>query len=503
VTRRERLAVGAAFAGLAVAAVLWSLDGLSTQDEAWFLQVTNRVAGGEALYRDVFYGATPLAVWAAVPLVWLLGAQVLWIKALVVACFVGELALLAVAARRLGAGALELVLLGAALLVWSPPYDIGLYQPLATLLLLACLVAALAWRDDPGRTRALVLAGALAGLAFCAKQNVGAYAALALAAAVVLAGPAGRRLRALGLAAASFAGAVVLALVPVAATGGLPKLWEYGFAAKGAYTDRGAISYRLGVDLQLSLVRRPVDGLVDAGNAVVHAYDLVLYALVPAALAALVVAWARSRGEERGRVLVVGLFAVAAAAAIFPRADTAHLSFVFPVLLLAGWYAARLLVDAPGLRVAAAVVLVALAPVVVARAAWPPLQLAQGDTGFSGLPNARGVLVEPAVEEEIEAAAARLRAATGPVFLGTPEAGILYLTSGLENPTPYDFPVATALGRHGEAALAAAVEGGRFETVCVDFGLEGPLVPDRLAAAIDRTLEPGDDLGVCRLYVRG
>jgi hypothetical protein len=37
----------------------------------------------------------------------------------------------------------------------------------------------------------------------------------------------------------------------------------------------------------------------------------------------------------------------------------------------------------------------------------------------------------------------------------------------------------------------------------VDFGLEGPLVPDRLAAAIEETLEPGDDLGVCRLYVRG
>lgn len=502
-TRRERVAAAAAFAGFAVAAVLWSLDGLGTQDESWFLQVTNRVAVGESLYRDVFYGAAPLAVWTAVPAVWLLGAQILWIKALVIGCFVGELLLLWAIGRRLGAGAWELVVLGAALLVWSPPYDIGLYQPLATLLLLACLAAILAWASEGG-ARPLVLAGALAGLAFAAKQNVGVYAALALGGAVLLAGPAGRRLRSLALAAGSFAGAVLVVLVPVAATGGLPKLWEYGFATKGSYTDRGAISYRLGTDLQLSLVRRPVDGLVDAGNAVVHAYDLVLYALVPAVLVALVAAWFRARNEDRVRVAVIGLFSLAAAAAIVPRADTAHLSFVFPVLLVGGWYAARVLAGPRprGLRLAAALVLVVLAPVVLARAAWPPLQLARGDTRLSGLPHARGVFVEPAVEDELARAAARLEREPRPLFLATPEAGILYLTAELENPTPYDFPVATALGRHGEDELAADVERGRFAAVCVDFGLEAPLVPDRLAAAIERTLEPGEDLGPCRVYRR-
>jgi hypothetical protein len=422
----------------------------------------------------------------------------------VAACFAGEVLLLAVVARRLGATAWEIVVLWAALLVWSPPYDIGLYQPLATLLLLACLAATLAWRDEPGRTRALLVAGALAGLTFAAKQNVGVYAAVALGAAVLLAGPAGRRLRALGLAAGAFAGTVLVVLVPVAATGGLPKLWEYGFTAKGSYTDRGAISYGRGFDLQLYLVRRPVDGLVDAGNAVVHAYDLVLYVLAPLAVAALAAAWVRARGEERARVAVVGLFALAAAAAIFPRADTAHLSFVFPVLLVGGWYAAHVLAGGRESRLplVAAVLLVALAPVVVARAAWPPLQLAKGNTRVSGLPHARGILVEPAVEDELEAAAARLAREPRPLFLGTPEAGILYLVSGVENPTPYDFPVATAFGRHGEEELAADVEAGRFAAVCADFGLEGPLVPARLAAAIEGSLEPGDDLGPCRLYRR-
>jgi hypothetical protein len=490
----------APFATLVVGAALWSFGGLELQDEMWFLQVTDRVAGGESLYRDVAYGATPLAVYLPLPFVWLLGAQILWMKALVVSCFAASLLLLGSIGRRLGATNLELAAAGAALLVWAPPFRAALYQPLATVFLLACLGATLAWLDSHS-TRTLALAGALAGLAFATKQNVGVFAAGAVLVSVLLTG-AGERIRATALAAVAFGGAIVLALVPVVATGGLGGLWDYGFAHKDQYVERGSISYLEGIHRQWELVRQPADGVVDLASGVVHAYELVAYFLVPAVLIALAVAWSRSRGEERMRVAVVAAFTLAAAASIFPRVDVSHMSFAFPVILVGGLYAINALVPPAHLRTVAVVALVVLAPVVAARALWPVAQLAQGTTRFSELPHTRGVLVEPSVETEIAGAAAALAREPKPVFLATSEAGLLYLVSGIENSTPYDYPLATAFGRAGEERLAADVEGGRFAVVCVDFGPDLDLVPTRLAAAIESSMVSGEDLGPCRVYRR-
>ena len=196
------------------------------------------------------------------------------------------------------------------------------------------------------------------------------------------------------------------------------------------------------------------------------------------------------------------MFSLAAAAAIFPRADTAHVSFVFPVLLVGALCAAKALVREAHLRTAVIVLLVVLAPVALARGLWPVAQLAQGTAQFSGLPHTRGVLVEPEVETEIANAAAALRREPGPVFAATSQAGILYLVSGLENPTPYDYPLVSAFGSDGEERLAADVERGRFAAVCTDFGTDPAVVPTRLAAAILRSLTPAEDLGVCRIYRR-
>ena len=49
--------------GLAVVGGLISLERrVNPYDEAWFLEVIARVRGGEVLYRDVFFSATPLSV---------------------------------------------------------------------------------------------------------------------------------------------------------------------------------------------------------------------------------------------------------------------------------------------------------------------------------------------------------------------------------------------------------------------------------------------------------
>ena len=434
------------------------------------------------------------------PFVWLFGAQVLWVKALVVGCFAGSLLLLVSIGRRIGATCLELAAAGAALLVWAPPGRIALYQPLATLFLLACLAAALAWLDS-GSVRTLALAGVMAGLAFASKQNVGALAAAALLAAVLVGGRSSRA-RAAWIAASAFAGTVLVTLVPVLATGGLGKLWEYGFAAKDSYVERGNLSYLDGIDLQLDAIRTAGPGLAGRMSSVVHGYELAAFVLVPLVLCALAFAWKRARGVHRTRIAVIGAFAVAATVAIFPRASMTHVGFVFPVFVVAGLSACKTLVPERRLRTAAVVLLVVLAPVLLARSVGQVVQLADGSKRFSDLPHARGVLVEPADEDEIAAAAAALDREQRPVFVVSIEAGILYLASGIENVTPFDYPWVTTFGRDGEERLAEDVERGRFGAVCVDFGGEPALVPRRLEAAIEHSMTPAEDLGVCRVYRR-
>ena len=224
---------------------------------------------------------------------------------------------------------------------------------------------------------------------------------------------------------------------------------------------------------------------------------------MPVVLVALALAWRRTHGGERGRVVIVLAFTLAAVASIYPRADISHVSFVVPTVVVGGLYAARMLVSEAHLRVAAVVLLVVFVPAALARGAGPVVQLAQGTTVLSSLPHTRGV--SPSTpRSKTRSAAPRTRSPPSPaqVFLATSEAGILYLVSGVENVTPYDYPLATTFGRDGEEQLAAEIEQGRFAAVCVNFASETDMVPRRLVEAIEGSLVPGEDLGSCRIYRR-
>jgi 4-amino-4-deoxy-L-arabinose transferase-like glycosyltransferase len=486
----------------AAGGVVFSLSGFNRRDEAWFLQVVSRVANGDDLYGDVFFGATPLSVYLALPLVALLGAQIVWVKAVVVACFVATLVLVARIARRLGGGEVAAVLLYAAVLAWSPPLHYGPYQQLATVGLLACLAAALRWTEEEGTSHVpLALGGVGAGLAFAAKQNVGLLALAALLAAVALV-PA-RRLSGAWSALAAFVASVVAVHVPVALTGSLDELYDYGFANKGAYVERGLAPVE-GVHAHLSFVR---DAWLDRGPQgpglvdVATAYDLLAFAVVPASLVALLLAWRRAPGPRRRLLAVVGLFWLAALAAVFPRADAPHVEFVMPVFALA--VAAGLLALRPGWQRRAAIALaLALAPAAFARVGWPLVEAARGDLEPSGIAHFEGPLVHPADEDEIEGAAAELRSegGGGDLFLLTPEAGFWYLASGLANPTPYDYPLVTAMGRDGEQDVVARIERGEIDAVCVDLADVGPLEPTALLQHVEREMRPTADTGACRVY---
>jgi hypothetical protein len=184
-------------AGIALFAVagLWNLaSGIRPTDETWFLQIVARVGGGEALYREVFFGTTPLAVWLAAGVTAVAGLEVGVTKALRVACFVGSALLAAqLVVRTTGRPALAVLLLGAGLLFAAPDAK-ALYSPLAELLLLATAsLGVRAYRDvraDAGieRPGRWIAPGLTAGLCLATKHNAGAFVALALAAAAWFAG---------------------------------------------------------------------------------------------------------------------------------------------------------------------------------------------------------------------------------------------------------------------------------------------------------------------------
>ncbi len=493
--RARRLA---AWAALSVAAFLLTARADFSWDEAWFLQVVDRVLAGDVLYRDVFFGATPLSVFLAAPFHVLLGVEVLVLKGLVTACFVATAALTVRAGRLLGLHPAWLVALVVVLLLYAPPRAVSLYTPLATTLALACLVLALERLDRPGETRLAAAAGAAAGLAFATKQNVGALALAALLVAVA-AGGVWRRPALAALAA--FAAIAVLLVLSLWALGSLGGLADYGFLGKGAYVKGGSVGPLEGLRGELM----PAGG-EDAFDIARRAYWQGAYLLAVVAPVALALAAGRVRGAlERRRLSVLAAFLVAGLIAPFPRYEGQHVGMIVPFALLALVAALHVLVSPwPTRRTRIALIaLFAWAALGLAVLTVRPLVwLATGSHGLSELPHFRGMLIERDLERRLAADARALSAAAhgDDVLLLSARAGFLYLVSGVGNPTPYDYPLRTAFGRSGEEAVRRAVADGRIRLVCIGFSVQEALRPVELERYVTTRLRRVADLGSCTLY---
>jgi hypothetical protein len=483
--------------------------GVNAADETWFLYVMHRITSGSALYRDVWYPAFPLAAWVGAVFTQLLGSEVLVLKAVTTLCFTATFLAVAVTARRFGAKPLHLALILAAMLGFAPPGYVGpgsLYSPLSFALLAATLAAVVTWLDseDAEGRRApfmLMLAACSAGLSFSAKQNIGVYAAVALAAVVILAEPRKpRRVAALlARAAGVFAATVGITLIPVVVSGNLPALLSDTLTTQGTYVRYAAIGYLAGLQsvyryAMLSPSFWSVGGLL----------RIATYAAPLAALPLLVLAWARQRDVRYGAVFA---FTLAAIAGIFPRADSGHVAAALPFVLLAltvAWCAPRARL-APALRTAGAALAVAL---VLARLAFAvaelPHRYATDPLVFGTAPHFVGAAFTSSELQglEVSAEAVRTESGSGGVFIVSPRAGYLYLATGLEDPTRYDFPNTSALPTTAEDALVAELRSKPEEGVWFDpflLRLAG-LTPPRLYYYINHELLPGPVQPWGRMY---
>ena len=503
-----RTGVGRAFALVALGVfgvgLFHSLaSGLNPADEAYFLHVVNRVLSGEVLYRDVEFPATPLSVYALAGLAALLGREVLVLKLTAAAIHAATALVWLRVDRQLGGAARPGVAMIAAMALAHPSPE-ALYTPLAMLLLAAAVSAGLDLRE--GRPGSAALAGAAAGLAFAAKQNVGG---LALAAAVALAWPAIRRRRAAATLLGAFAASAVVPLLPSWTAGAGGGLLEYGFSTKGEYLTAARIGWtKTAVEATGALAR--ARGLRAAGEAAWDVWTLLPLVAVAFTAAGLVRGGGRMRpGSVLGRDgVAVAVLLGAALASTYPRMDAAHLSHAVPAAVVAiAWavrtarrWRPRLGLD---LQRGAVACTYGMAAVALPAAA---LRLRSPDFTYSARPGLRGVRVAVAVEADL----ARLRRgfAGEPAaawFHLSPRAGLYYLATGGRDPTPFDYPAASALGRDALSVLEGRL--GRDAAVCVDEPRLAALRPARIRPValehwVQAHFDRGPDLGACTVYRR-
>jgi hypothetical protein len=171
----------------------------------------------------------------------------------------------------------------------------------------------------------------------------------------------------------------------------------------------------------------------------------------------------RIPSTERPHQVTIGLFAGIAFLGILPRADYARLIYAIPALsivILGAWSAIntrswKITVE----REAGAFIALGLLIALIA-----PLRVLQGCLAISTLPHFHGPLIDPALQNRIweEAAQLRAQAPETSLFLLFPTAGFYYLVAGLHNPTPFDIPIATALGQNGQKETIQAIREGRI-----------------------------------------
>ena len=476
----------------------WALGG---GDETWFLAVMSRLLSGDRLYRDLFFGSLPLSAQLAEPVFRIFGCEILVLRALIVLSFAGSAGFLVKAAGDLGIQRRQLPVFVLALLVFADGGPAHLYSPLSAFFLSATLAVVVAFRRRP-RPGLLAAAGLLAGLTFAAKPNVGgaALAAAALSLAAVPPCPAAS-LRGAALFGAAAALPVVLPLLPfLAPGGGMGDLLEYVALNKGTYLRVAGVPYTESVVRAVRLFLAPPRSGSEFLDVVLAFRSFVL----PAALLAFLVAWARRGGAERRSGAVLVLFSLAALSAIFPRADVSHLAYALPVPLLAAVWALPATKRSPVTRRAVIAVGGLLAVIVSAALLRGPVGLLRGTWTFLGLPHVRGVLFPASGAPEVRRQAAELRraAAGQPLFLLSSDAAFWSLVSGVRNPTPFDCPRSTAFGRTGEARLLLDIESGRLSRVCMAPSPDWRLRPLLLEDAVPLLMRPAGPAGPCTLFVR-
>jgi hypothetical protein len=480
----------------AAAAVAFAGSRLGGNDEGALLTAAGKLLRGGVFYRDVDAYPFPGAHYLLAGAMALFGEHLAVARALGGALFVGVVvSLYALALPLLGAA--RAALFGAALLAFKllawPAFTAFFYWDLAFALAVTAIGIFLAGppRCSPRR---LVVVGALVGLAFASKQNVGVYLGAALALVVVVEGRSqGRAMVTRGLAplALGFALAVTPGLLYFAAHGLLDEMIRSGIVRPFTdYAPTSGISYATPLrwweigrlqgppgfsyspEPLWTLLRRE---LLPGGAAAYRAYWLAgevflraVYTAMPLAfVGAAVLAW-RARGggvaaadghRDEARALTV--FTVLCGAVVlsaFPRPDFAHMMGVYPlVLLLLLAVAGRLAVGTASRRALARLEVVAVATCLILCAGLSGVLLASMTARLDVARASLRVWPEDAFMESVVRFVDEEVAPGEPLFVYGHEAYYYFLT-GRYSPWRFSQLYPGQAGGDGGAKLVSVLE---------------------------------------------
>jgi hypothetical protein len=462
------------------------------------------VTTGETLYRDVFFGVTPLSLYILAGLTKAFGTDILVLK--LAGCVVSTAVMLLccrvwheLRPRRYS------VALILALFVFASPGTIAylsFYSNVANCFLVAALWVLLVWVRDR-REFFLIVAGVLLGLAILAKQNFGAYGCIALALGVVSVSVSERRgarwaIARVSRAAGACVAVVLIGLLPVFLQGGLPGLIDYGFLGKGRYLALGRVSY---FD---AITRAMAVALPTSAESLRAIRTLIPFLFAPLLVPLLAVALPRMSMERRLKAIIVMLFVLASIAGVYPRADPHHLVFAVPFLLIAILMCWNAIASAPYARIARVLGYSTLGAAALliftegARRALSPANIPSPFRHFGG-----------SLIDRTEAAhlAANLRVIgslqrDGRTFIIAQNAAFYYLAGGLRNPTPFDYPFVMSFGRTGEERTIRMIAEGRIMRVCVDKDMAVEMQPGSLISFVKSRMKPISSDASCKLYVQ-
>jgi len=475
--RRSFWAPVAAVVGLFTVTWLTALRApVNHADEAWFLWVAIRANHGAHLYRNVYYVSTPLAMWLMQAAVWAFGPHVAVERALASALFsVSALLVWRIGDRvSVSRGVRAVAVLG--LFVFASPvaHFASIYSMLAVTLALAAMLAALHAVASTGRAvgRWSLVAGLLCGLAFASKPNTGLLAVLAVG-AVVVAGA--RRARQPNIARAGIiavlagsATVVGLVAVPFIAAGDLRDLVSNVFTGKGDYFAAVGSPVLPGL---LHLIDTLNRGGGTLGTRIVE-FEVLAPIIVVAVFGT--ACW-RTRDRLSPEFVALAAFTLVGIGAAAPDFGPQHVTEAMPLLLALPAFAlarARPLALRHAwpriVAVAATVALAMVASVAVAADAQAPTVTPNDQVVASALPHLDGQPISAIHEANLLRDARELRRRTGGnVFIVESSAAQFYLTGGLSDPTPYDFPARSDLGAGGETGAISYVQRHHVRWLCV------------------------------------
>ena len=213
----------------------------------------------------------------------------------------------------------------------------------------------------------------------------------------------------------------------------------------------------------------------------------------------------RSEGRVRWQGMVLGAFSAAGLLAAFPRVDLAHMLPVLSLLLLTLTWG---LAEVVGPRPTRLQHLLTAGPLLWATAGnvgllvRPLRWVGTGKYEFSPLAHLTGPLLPSSRLKELRQGLAEVqqRANDETLFFLSPSAGLYYLLTERENPTPFDYPLVTAFGFEGQAQVRAQIERGEIEWVCWK-PLPGQLLrPALLEGYVAEEMELVLEGALCDLY---